>query len=193
MKFITTTRNRKAVSPVIATLLLIAIAVAAAIIVYAFVTGLIGGLTGGNSGLIVESGTLSIPSGTAVDNNLAGPQGSLVLTIKNSGSAPIATVSVKEATNTAICDPAVATDPHDGNNVVCTADEWTVAAGVYTWAPIAGLPIPTGQTLSFSTPITGAPAGASATAGTTYSYTITVTFTGSTSNNIQTLNLVAQT
>lgn len=33
------------ISPVIATLLLIAIAVAAAIIVYAFVTGLIGGLT----------------------------------------------------------------------------------------------------------------------------------------------------
>jgi len=39
--------KRKAVSPVIATLLLIAIAVAVAIIAYSWVTGLVGGLMGG--------------------------------------------------------------------------------------------------------------------------------------------------
>ena len=39
--------RRKAVSPVIATLLLIAIAVAVAIIAYSWVTGLVGGLMGG--------------------------------------------------------------------------------------------------------------------------------------------------
>ena len=42
-----TTSGRRAVSPVIATLLLIAIAVAAGIIVYVYVTSLAGGLTSG--------------------------------------------------------------------------------------------------------------------------------------------------
>src|SRR5208282_2153200 len=97
MKFLLKPKKRSAVSPVIATLLLIAIAVAAAIIVYAFVTGLIGGLTGGSSGLIVVSGTLSIPTGTSADNSPGCAScGSLVLTVKNSGSAPIGAVIVTE-------------------------------------------------------------------------------------------------
>jgi flagellin-like protein len=82
-----TTRRRSAVSPVIATLLLIAIAVAAAIIVYAFVTGLIGGLTGGGgSNLVTVSGNLIVPTGLTT--------GTLVLNLKNSAANPIQAIYV---------------------------------------------------------------------------------------------------
>lgn len=179
--------KRSAVSPVIATLLLIAIAVAAAIIVYAFVTGLIGGLTGGSSGLIVESGTLSIPTGTATDGTPTS-YGSLVLTIKNDGAAPIASVTVTENSDTAICDSAKA---------VCT--NWSGTVLTPTWAPLtqamitAGTAsaISTSESQSFTTPITGGTD--SANAGTTYTYTVTVTFTTGTGNNVQVLSLDGQT
>jgi len=79
-------KKRQAVSPVIATLLLIAIAVAAAIIVYAFVTGLIGGLTGSTSGIITATASLTVPSGNG--------DGVLVVSITNSGSNPITGIQV---------------------------------------------------------------------------------------------------
>ena len=197
MKLLVKQKKRSAVSPVIATLLLIAIAVAAAIIVYAFVTGLIGGLTGGSSGLIVESGTLSIPSGIATDGTVSS-YGSLVVTVKNSGSAPIASVVITEISNTAVCDPVAASNP---NSAACVqtgpvaGDGWAQAAGAYTWTALklGTTTIPTGQTLSFASPISGSPIPASPTAGTTYSYSVTVTFSTGTGNNIQTLSLVAQT
>ena len=73
-------RKRKAVSPVIATLLLIAIAVAAAIIVYSFVTGLIGGLsTGAGSNQMTLAADVTVPGGGA-------GTGTVVLTLRNAGS-----------------------------------------------------------------------------------------------------------
>jgi len=79
--------NRRAVSPVIATLLLIAIAVAAAIIVYAFVTGLIGGLTSSSgSSLITATASLTVPSGN-------GP-GILVISVTNNANSPITGIQV---------------------------------------------------------------------------------------------------
>jgi flagellin-like protein len=87
MKFLLKQKKRSAVSPVIATLLLIAIAVAAAIIVYAFVTGLIGGLSNGaNSNLVTATGSLTIPSGTT--------NGLLVVTIQNTANNPITGIQV---------------------------------------------------------------------------------------------------
>jgi flagellin-like protein len=88
MKFITkTAKKRSAVSPVIATLLLIAIAVAAAIIVYAFVTGLIGGLSNGaGSNLYPTTATLVTPTGTT--------PGTLVITVLNSGNSPVTGIQV---------------------------------------------------------------------------------------------------
>ena len=80
-------KKRLAVSPVIATLLLIAIAVAAAIIVYAFVTGLIGGLTSSSgSNLIAATATLTIPSGTT--------NGLLVISVTNNANNPVTGIQV---------------------------------------------------------------------------------------------------
>src|SRR5208283_3963672 len=94
MRFTIKQKKRAAVSPVIATLLLIAIAVAAAIIVYAFVTGLIGGLTtGGGSNLVTVSGNLLVPTGTT--------SGTLVLNIKNSANNPITGIIATYPTGTA--------------------------------------------------------------------------------------------
>jgi flagellin-like protein len=79
--------RRSAVSPVIATLLLIAIAVAAAIIVYAFVTGLIGGLSNGaGSNLYPTTATLVVPKGTS--------PGTIVITVLNSGNSPVTGIQV---------------------------------------------------------------------------------------------------
>ena len=86
MKFLVKQKKRSAVSPVIATLLLIAIAVAAAIIVYAFVTGLIGGLTSSGASLVVVSGTLTVPSGSGA--------GTLVVTITNKASNAMNAIAI---------------------------------------------------------------------------------------------------
>ena len=77
--------QRKAVSPIIATLLLIAIAVAAGIIVYVFVNGLAGNLTksGGNQvteQLSLDAYTSSIPVGS---------NSSIILTVRNTGTSSI--------------------------------------------------------------------------------------------------------
>jgi len=87
MKLLLKQKKRSAVSPVIATLLLIAIAVAAAIIVYAFVTGLIGGLSSGaGSSLIPITATLIVPTGTAT--------GTLAVTVQNNANNPITSITV---------------------------------------------------------------------------------------------------
>src|SRR5208283_1110838 len=86
MRFTIKQKKRSAVSPVIATLLLIAIAVAAAIIVYAFVTGLIGGLTSSGASLVVVSGSLTVPAGSGA--------GTLVVTITNKASNAINYVTI---------------------------------------------------------------------------------------------------
>ena len=192
MKFLLKQKKRSAVSPVIATLLLIAIAVAAAIIVYAFVTGLIGGLTGGSSGLIVESGTLSIPTGTAADNSpnahrwKPGPDHQEQRQRSNRNR-----VSHREHHHGHMRQCLAR--PTLKQWTVCSADEWSnVARPSIPGHHITGLPIATGQTLELLSPITGCIAPP-ANAGTTYSYTVTVTFTTGSGNNIQTLSLVAQT
>jgi len=73
--------SKKAVSPVIATLLMIAVAVAAAVIVYVWSAGLLGTLMGGGGSqvkeqLIVEA--YSWPVGTT-----------LTLYLRNTGSSPV--------------------------------------------------------------------------------------------------------
>src|SRR5580658_8769554 len=91
MNFSLKQKKRSAVSPVIATLLLIAIAVAAAIIVYAFVTGLIGVLsTGSASNLYPTTATLVVPTGSS--------PGTLVITVLNSGNSPVTGIQVSLGT-----------------------------------------------------------------------------------------------
>jgi hypothetical protein len=87
MKLLIAHKKRPAVSPVIATLLLIAIAVAAAIIVYAFVTGLIGGLSSSaGSNLVTVTSSLTVPGGSGA--------GLLVISIQNSANNPVTGIQV---------------------------------------------------------------------------------------------------
>jgi flagellin-like protein len=74
--------SRKAVSPVIATLLMIAIAVAASIIVYVWSIGLLGGLMGGGGSQVKEQLILE-----AYKWNSTG--GALTATLRNVGSASV--------------------------------------------------------------------------------------------------------
>ena len=73
--------NNRAVSAVIATLLLIAIAVAAAIIVYVFSIGLLGGLQ--------TSGGQQVKQQVIMEAYNWGTAGSLVLTLRNVGPASV--------------------------------------------------------------------------------------------------------
>jgi flagellin-like protein len=166
--------RRAAVSPVIATLLLIAIAVAAAIIVYAFVTGLIGGLTtGGGSNLVTVSGNILAPTGTTT--------GTLVVNIKNSANNPITGIIATYPTGAASFTGA------GGITANCmgqsTADVVCAAGAVkfqFKGADIqTSNPLPVGSETSAVDTITQQVAGALS-SGRAYSISITVTFaTGS--------------
>jgi flagellin-like protein len=163
MKFSLKQKKRSAVSPVIATLLLIAIAVAAAIIVYAFVTGLIGGLTTtGGSSLVQVSGTLTVPSGSG--------GATLVVNVKNSANNPITSVQVT-------------TDLADGLGV---ASYGGAGYGAGTPFTIYAASLPIGQSTSgVATYATGV------TAGDTYTWTVVITFSAG-STQTQTLSVTAQ-
>ncbi len=114
-------RKRKAVSPVIATLLLIAIAVAAAIIVYSFVTGLVGGLsTGGGSNQVALAAAFS-STGNVV-----------VLTLKNTGSV---------ATSSTTTLPTLVAG-FKLNGVTCTATTVGCPTAAVTWNPAGGVLTP---------------------------------------------------
>jgi len=140
-------RKRKAVSPVIATLLLIAIAVAAAIIVYSFVTGLIGGLsTGGSSNQVAL---------TASFNSVGG--GVVILTLKNTGSvatSALLATQVSFKVNGATCGAGIAGCPP--------------AAGV-TWSPNTAISPGQSATTSF-VPVVDT------VAGTTYTISFQVSY-----------------
>lgn len=168
-------KKRLAVSPVIATLLLIAIAVAAAIIVYAFVTGLIGGLsTGAGSNLVTVSGNFIVPTGTK--------SGSLVLNIKNSANNPITSVEAFYPTGPASFTGAGgATDNCMGtSDTIGTACAAGAALFTFSGAVIkTANPLPVGSETSASDTVTEQVAGA-INSGQAYSLTITVQFaTGS--------------
>jgi flagellin-like protein len=186
MRFTIKQKKRSAVSPVIATLLLIAIAVAAAIIVYAFVTGLIGGLTSSGASLVVVSGSLTVPSGT-------GP-GTLVITVTNKASNAMNAVAVaNDGANPVGFDvswaiqngnPASGPDgPSSGPfAVLCSAaTEPNCLGGV---APFSTIPI--GSSASAVGTIAGA------TAGTTYTFSVYAYIGTSTTPNIQSFSVTAQ-
>jgi len=82
------TTARKAVDPIIATLLLIAIAVAAGIIVYVYVNSLAGGLTQGGGQQVSDQLQLD------AYNYVAGGSGSLTITVRNVGSSSVQVNSI---------------------------------------------------------------------------------------------------
>jgi flagellin-like protein len=200
MKLLTKERKkRSAVSPVIATLLLIAIAVAAAIIVYAFVTGLIGGLSSGSgSSLIPVTATLIVPTGTAT--------GTLAVTVQNNANNPVTGITVAfngitdSFGNTCLGENAGTA----AGTTFCGAYGAVLAASLVAGAcPVgpqaanvpdlfcngalstvfATNPLPVGSTVSTAAPVKS---GASVLqSGTTYSFTVVVSFAnGSTKTQI---------
>jgi len=186
LKLLVKENKRRAVSPVIATLLLIAIAVAAAIIVYAFVTGLIGGLTtGSSSNLVAATASITVPSGS-------GP-GTLVVSITNNANSPITGIQVvflNQLTDSAFAAvtcmgqlPAGLGAPcggYAGPDVACGLQN---AGSATTPVPICNTvgaiatanPIPVGSGVSGSESVKGV-AGAALQSGTTYSMTLTINF-----------------
>jgi flagellin-like protein len=202
MKFISKTQNkRSAVSPVIATLLLIAIAVAAAIIVYAFVTGLIGGLSSGaGSNLYPTTATLVVPTGTS--------PGTLVITVLNSGNSPVTGIQVVIGAGALL----TATGVKDSNGNLCMGELPTdvncvgVAVGVCPSAPAVGIPatfcnsanllVDTANPLSVGDQVSASVGvqtnGASILqAGSAYSFTVTVD-TSSGSSHIELVSATAE-
>jgi len=182
-------KKRSAVSPVIATLLLIAIAVAAAIIVYAFVTGLIGGLTSSGASLVVVSGSLTVPSGTGA--------GTLIVTVTNKASNAINYVGIAAdgadagmslTFSTQNGSPAAPGNAVPGGSpvaVLCTDGTSPPAMCGAVGASTDAIPI--GSSASAIGDIT-----AGATAGTTYTFSVYSYIGSSTTPTIQTFSVTAQ-
>jgi flagellin-like protein len=71
---IKTSRSRKAISPILATLLLIVIAVAAIVVTYAWVMTYVGSTTS-QAGILLK------------EDNINWPSGSIVITVRNTGTS----------------------------------------------------------------------------------------------------------
>jgi flagellin-like protein len=193
MRFSLKQKKRSAVSPVIATLLLIAIAVAAAIIVYAFVTGLIGGLTSSGASLVVVSGSMTIPSGSG--------SGSLIVTVNNKASNAINAITIASTAS----DGAVL-------SVTFLAQNGGVAAGTINGVgtvgvlcgslSVAQLAAITAGECAASAPANSVAIGSSASAvgtvtvgasaGTTYTFVVSSYIGSSTTPNLQSFSVTAQ-
>ena len=190
MRFTIKQKKRSAVSPVIATLLLIAIAVAAAIIVYAFVTGLIGGLTSSGASLVVVSGSLTVPSGSGA--------GTLVVTITNKASNAInyVTITTDAADGAAFSvtyaaqNGAIGGTSSDGPPTACVLSILQVGAavpacvGVGPASPTSAIPIGSSASAVGTT--------ANTVAGTTYTFSVYVYIGTATTPNVQSFSATAQ-
>jgi len=173
-------------------------AVASAIVVYAFVTGLIGGLSSSaGSNLVTATASLVIPSGSGA--------GLLVISIQNSASDPVTGIQV---TYTSFQDTNIAgvkcigetpaggpCNALAGPNAGCGAVN-AVATGSIPFCNAAGAAILTGSPLQVGGQ-TGASenvvlaGGGNLQTGTSYSMTVTVDFAnGGTSS--QAISVIAQ-
>jgi flagellin-like protein len=189
MRFSLKQKKRSAVSPVIATLLLIAIAVAAAIIVYAFVTGLIGGLTSSGASLVVVSGSLTVPTGSGL--------GTLVVTVNNKASNAInyVTITTDSSDGTLSISYLAQDGGIAGGSTAGTPTDCVLAIGNVAPAPAACVGVGSGA------PADAIPIGSSAstvgtaslaTAGTTYTFSVYSYIGAATTPNIQTFSVTAQ-
>jgi len=133
--------SKKAVSPVIATLLMIAVAVAASVIVYVWSAGLLGTLMGGGGAQVKEQLIIE-----AYDWKTAG---TLVLHLRNVGSATsnVTTVYIEGASKT-INPTSLSLAPGVAGDLTVTATGSagvaysvkliTRSGGVFTFSCIAG-------------------------------------------------------
>ena len=88
-------KNREAVSPVLAVLLLIAIAVGAAVVTYAWVMGFVGTQTQQSGAVLVVDRVAW--NGTTLD---ASHEANATITIRNTGTGPATIVAIYWGTNT---------------------------------------------------------------------------------------------
>jgi len=185
MRFTLKQKKRPAVSPVIATLLLIAIAVAAAIIVYAFVTGLIGGLTSSGASLVVVSGSLTVPTGSG--------EGSLVVTVNNKASNAINALTIDSTTS----DGAVLSVTFLAQNggvaagTINGVGTVTILCGTLTGAQLGPTGCAASNTFGIAIGSSASAIGSvtvGASAGTTYTFIVASYIGTSTTPNIQTFS-----
>jgi len=119
--------NKDAVSPVIATLLVIAIAVAAAILVYVWAMGLVGTLESGGGEQVTEQIMMDVYSWNATGN--------LALTLRNVGSSVVTVDAIYVETDAGIQAFDGATSAPDnvltiGDTEIFTCAVTDVTAGV---------------------------------------------------------------
>lgn len=87
--------RKRAISPIIATLLLIAIAVASGIIVYVYVNSLAGGLTGGGGNQVAQQLQLQAYSFTGVSGTAVSSNGVIAdVFLENTGSSSLTISSI---------------------------------------------------------------------------------------------------
>ena len=153
--------KHRAVSPVIATLLLIAIAVAAAIIVYAFVTGLIGSLS---------VGTNLVTSSSSITGSV------IVISIDNHANNPIQSITVVSDNTVPLLAPIQ-------NSMIYNGGLITALNPLPTGSSTSGS---TAQAVCPNPPLSCT----QYIAGDSYAYTINITFVGG-STQIIPLNIVA--
>jgi flagellin-like protein len=155
--------SRKAISPLLATIILIAITIVGGLVVYSIFTSS-AGAAGSQSSVQVVSAQLVVPTGSA--------QATFAITVKNSGNKPINNLQISGIqTGTTLCGTG-GTNP----SLVTSASS---CAPAITLAP--------GQSAAGTMTIT-LPGNPQIIVGKTYQYVITATFVdGSTSTNVFTV------
>jgi flagellin-like protein len=179
--------HRRAVSPIIASLLLIAIAVAAGIIVYVYVNSLAGNLTGSGGSQLAQQVQLQAYSFTSVSGT--GPSSSnwvIDASMENVGSSSV-TISAIYFDGTALNEWFTTTGSYDR---VLQVD----ASGGNCYAAIPGAVLITGSSSgSVSTSGSGSVCGnAGATINCTVGHAICIDTGASAGNQVETLTLSAQ-
>ncbi len=136
--------SRKAVSPVIATLLMIAIAVAASIIVYVWSIGLLGGLMGGGGSQVKEQLIMEAynwPPGTSAFTVTLRNVGSSAVTLANlyvGGVLATHTLTAAIAVGGTSAGTVTAGSITLADGVAYTFKVVTITGGVFTFSVIRG-------------------------------------------------------
>jgi flagellin-like protein len=108
MKFLKLMKNKKAISPIFASLILIAIAVIAGIVVYMFTSGTIGTLTGGGAAAQEKAAVQGVTVLDGTTNYL-----NIYASCVEGGPITITGVLVKDLSGNTVAAPALGTGSED--------------------------------------------------------------------------------
>ena len=136
-------KEKKAISPIIATLLLILIAIAAGVIVYAYVIGFIGGSTSNSGG---STSVIQVSDFCGSATTKCNVVDAYYITVLNTGSVSVSTGTVQlyftditsGTSGSATCTINSAVAP--GSTYTCSATSWT--------SPSTGITPSAGDSLS---------------------------------------------